>query len=266
MANLLGVDPRALRGWLREQWGLGHPLVARHEKHARWEFGPQEAERLMREFAARRTGRPSSSVAVLPGQSAGTGAQPAPSHHHPRSQEPGHRVLLEWMGDEVETLADLLRPGLRAAIVGINPSPKSVAAGHYYQGSFGLRLWTRLTMTGLLPQGDGFDDDRAFSQGIGFTDLVKRPTARSTDVRTDEIEHGRVLLEEKLAALFVPLIIFAFKAAATPLLGRFDGHGSLGGRRLAGARIFVMPGPMERTDRVDRALASLSRLAQTSGP
>jgi hypothetical protein len=34
------------------------------------------------------------------------------------------------MGEEVETLADLLRDGLRAVAVGINPAPKSVAAGH----------------------------------------------------------------------------------------------------------------------------------------
>jgi len=36
----------------------------------------------------------------------------------------------------VETL-DLLRPSLRAVCVGINPAPKSVAAGHYYQRLFG---------------------------------------------------------------------------------------------------------------------------------
>jgi hypothetical protein len=35
------------------------------------------------------------------------------------------------MGEKAETLADLLRPGLRAVVVGINPSPVSVAAGHY---------------------------------------------------------------------------------------------------------------------------------------
>ena len=39
------------------------------------------------------------------------------------------------MGNQVQTLADLFRHGLRAVVVGINPSPVSVAAGHYYQGS-----------------------------------------------------------------------------------------------------------------------------------
>jgi len=67
-------------------------------------------------------------------------------------------------------------------------------------------------------------------------------------------------MEAKLAALEVPLIIFTFKRAATTLLARFDGHGSLGRRRLAGSKIFVMPGPMEKRERVDVALAQLRRL------
>jgi TDG/mug DNA glycosylase family protein len=66
------------------------------------------------------------------------------------------------MGEEIETLDDLLRPGLRAVAIGINPTPKSVAAGHYYQGKYGqtfsgacarLAWWLMATgsrMTGAL--------------------------------------------------------------------------------------------------------------------
>jgi hypothetical protein len=34
---------------------------------------------------------------------------------------PKHRVTESWLGDEVETLEDLLAPQLRAVCVGINP-------------------------------------------------------------------------------------------------------------------------------------------------
>lgn len=129
------------------------------------------------------------------------------------------------MGEQVVTLADLLRPGLQAVVVGINPTPVSVAAGHYYQGTSGQRFFKRLTRAGLLPPGDGFEDDRAFAAGIGFTDVVKRPTRNEESVRPEELNHGRQLLEVKLAALAVPRIVFAFKYAATPLLGDFEGHG-----------------------------------------
>ncbi len=44
----------------------------------------------------------------------------------------GHRLLIDWMGTEVETLADLLPELPRAVCIGINPAPPSVAAGHYF--------------------------------------------------------------------------------------------------------------------------------------
>jgi len=51
---------------------------------------------------------------------------------------------IDLNGQSVETLKELLKPGLRAVFVGINPSPKSVKHGHYYQGKLGKRFWNRL--------------------------------------------------------------------------------------------------------------------------
>ena len=33
-----------------------------------------------------------------------------------------HRVSEKWMGEQIETLEDLLRPGLHAVCIGINPA------------------------------------------------------------------------------------------------------------------------------------------------
>jgi TDG/mug DNA glycosylase family protein len=172
---------------------------------------------------------------------------------HRLSADPGHRVTEDWLGDEVPTLADLLGPGLRGVVVGINPSTVSVAAGHYYQGRLGQRFFSGLLDAGVLPVGDGFEDDRAFKAGLGFTDVVKRATARETGLRTGELLHGRKRLEVRLAELAVPRIIFTYKTAAATLLGRFDGFGLRPGRPLAGAEVFVMCGPMAK--RIDRAHA-----------
>jgi predicted transcriptional regulator len=60
------------------------------------------------------------------------------------------------MDEEAVTLADLLRAGLRGAVVGIDPSPVSVAAGHNYQGQLGERSFAALSTAGLLPRGPGF--------------------------------------------------------------------------------------------------------------
>ena len=167
------------------------------------------------------------------------------------------------MGEEVETLADLLRPGLRAVIVGINPSTVSVEAGHYYQGTLGKLLWKRLRAAGVLESAEpGREDDDAFAAGVGFTDIVKRPSARAHELSAADFEHGRGLLEAKLAEHAPGLVLFTYKTSATAMRGRFRGHGFVPGLEVAGIPAFVMPGPYERADRADAALAELGGWAR----
>jgi double-stranded uracil-DNA glycosylase len=112
---------------------------------------------------------------------------------------PGHRVTVEWMGEQIETLADLFPAEPRAVCVGINPAPHSVEAGHYYQRRHGQRFFAWLRQAGLLdPDSDGFEDDAAVAVGIGFTDVVKRPTPHADLLTTTEKRHGAELLVEKL--------------------------------------------------------------------
>jgi len=281
MAQTLGVTGLTLRSWLRAQKQAGHPLLADHQHRARWQFTPAEAEQLIAEYRSASTPSGSSAIAP-PSEQQSTGrtntahlaisdrgevtsrnagatantvqAQQAPGcslEGHRLSLDPGHRVTDIWMGETVFTLADLVRPGLRGVVVGINPSPVSVAEGHYYRGTLGRRFWTSLRDADVVPTGGGFDDDRAFVAGLGFTDVVKHATARETGLRPGELQHGRALLEARLADLGVSRIIFTFKKAATTLLGPFDGFGLLPGRPLADAEVFVMSGPMAKTtDRV----------------
>jgi TDG/mug DNA glycosylase family protein len=152
------------------------------------------------------------------------------------------------MGEEVQTLEDLLRPGLRAVCVGINPPPVSVIAGHYYQGHAGQRLFARLRDAGLMPRGvQGAQDDVAFAAGVGFTDIIKRPTPSAETLRADEYEHGRDLLLAKLELHRPELVIFTFKKAAQALFGAFSGNGFVAGLRLPHSEVFVMPGTYENS-------------------
>jgi TDG/mug DNA glycosylase family protein len=255
IARSIGVTGLQFRNWLREQRGAGHPLVAGHEYRTRYRFTRAEADQLIAEFLSETP----SGVFIRPVAMPSPLTSSDPFGDLTLSDELGHRVTELWMGEETLTLADLLRPGLRAVVVGINPSPISVAAGHYYQGRAGQRFYQRLDEAAVIDiSGSGWEDDAAFATGIGFTDVVKRPTSRADGLRPGELQHGRELLAVKLVELCVRKVLFTFKASAEALLGPLDGHGFLADRTLADAEIFVMPGPMERTDRVKRALRDLS--------
>lgn len=169
-----------------------------------------------------------------------------------------HRIELDWMGQKIITLRDLWPPNLRAVIVGINPAPRSVEIGHYYQGNMGQALFRRLRNLGILDQqADGFEDDQALRIGIGFTDVVKRPTSNAAEVKPEELAFGRSILEAELAARQVPLVIFAFKKAAETMLGKFRGNGFISTSALGNASAFVMPGPYESAATANATLKDL---------
>jgi double-stranded uracil-DNA glycosylase len=173
-----------------------------------------------------------------------------------------HRVTQEWMGEHVETLEDLLRPGLRAICIGINPALKSAAAGHYYQGTLGQRFFERLQNADPLPRESGWEDDLGFENGIGFTDIVKRPTRSATEVRPSDFVHGRELLRAKIEAVQPQLVIFTFKKTANAFFGPIAGTGPIQGLNLSGAPVFVMPGPFRPRNEVQARLGQLRAMLE----
>jgi double-stranded uracil-DNA glycosylase len=114
----------------------------------------------------------------------------------------------------VETLRELLRPGLRAVIVGINPSSPSVAAGHYYQGRLGRRIWSRLQVAGIVAKlTPGGEDDDAYAQGIGFADLVREPSATAAHLTPQHLAAHASDLHARLDAVGTRVVLFSYKKA-----------------------------------------------------
>lgn len=157
---------------------------------------------------------------------------------------------IDIAGEPIRTLRDLLRPGLRAVFVGINPAPTSVSAGHYYQGKLGKRFWSRLesaSITTDLPPGR--EDDAAFEQGLGFTDLMKRPTSGSSEVSNTELGDGVDSLARRLEPARGAVVVFVFKRAYDAAAVRLKSDGWVVER---------MPGPYDARELVASRLAELA--------
>jgi TDG/mug DNA glycosylase family protein len=88
------------------------------------------------------------------------------------------------------TLPDLLRPGLDLVFIGINPSVYSTEQGHYFARKTN-RFWpafSRSVLSEPARRALGVDllepshDAMLLDHGIGFTDVVKRPTTRADEL------------------------------------------------------------------------------------
>ncbi|MGB5472642.1 MAG: mismatch-specific DNA-glycosylase [Gammaproteobacteria bacterium] len=106
------------------------------------------------------------------------------------------------------TLPDYLKPGLDIVAIGLNPSLPSVHAGFYFANPRN-RFWRALNASGLLqaPVEPGIEAmQRVFERdGIGFTDVVKRPTAGGSELRAADYRTWAPILKEKLEQ-FAPRI------------------------------------------------------------
>ncbi|MFZ0304793.1 MAG: uracil-DNA glycosylase family protein [Terracidiphilus sp.] len=152
--------------------------------------------------------------------------------------------LISINGQEVRTLKELLRPGLKAIFVGMNPAPHSVECGHYYQGVHGRRFWIRIQehLSDLRPLPAGAEDVDAFAQGFGFADLIRRPTRSIKDLRKEEWPAAIASLMCRLEILGdKPKIIFTYKKPW-----------ELARRALTemGLNVLRMPGPYEKRERM----------------
>lgn len=175
-----------------------------------------------------------------------------------------HRVTIAIDGDPTETLADLPPLPDRLLFVGLNPSPVSVAAGHYHQGQLGRTFWRRLVRATVLPADTAVEtaDDALLAAGHGITDLRKTPTARDT-ASDAELTAGVGALWQKVALWRPAAVVFIYKRVATTCAGRAleSRWGHLDGVALGGRPCFLMPGPYAPIPEVDEGLNYLRNLA-----
>lgn len=151
-----------------------------------------------------------------------------------------------------ETLPDYLRPGLTIVSIGLNPSLPSVRAGFYFANPRN-RFWRALDGSGLVPEplvpGVAATAWLFEKCAIGFTDVVKRPTAGGRDLRAADFREGAPLLRAKLEDSG-PLIAWFHGKQAYGNYLRYAGIGTRGrvewgtqDIRIGASQVFVTPNP-----------------------
>src|SRR4051794_3971483 len=116
----------------------------------------------------------------------------------------------ERIGDRrarrVRTLPDTVGPRMRLLVCGLNPSLVSADAGFGFAGATN-RFWRAVTEAGVVSEAR--DPLRALLvDGVGMTDLVKRPTKGTVDLTPDEYRGGTQRVERPVRWLRPPTVVF----------------------------------------------------------
>lgn len=161
-------------------------------------------------------------------------------------------------GKQVATLKELLKPDLRAVIVGVNPGLRSVSLGHYWQGQHGKLMWGLLCRHGILSSlQQGQEDDDAFDQGIGFADLIRRPSLSADEFTDQDLQAAVPDLLSRLSGAGPVPIIFRYKRPYETVGERI---------RRAGHETFRIPSPPGRfSDPPEKATALMTALRARLG-
>jgi TDG/mug DNA glycosylase family protein len=157
--------------------------------------------------------------------------------------EPAQRTI-------ADTLPDYLRPGMDIVLIGLNPSTRSVQDGRYFANPRN-RFWPAISASGLIGRAVGPADDAALLEtGIGFTDVVKRPTPQASGLTAADYRRDAPQLLEKLLE-YKPAIACFHGATGYRAYLRHAENVKVAGpialglqpHTIGDSRVFVLPNP-----------------------
>jgi TDG/mug DNA glycosylase family protein len=149
----------------------------------------------------------------------------------------------------MDSLPDYLRPGLDIVFVGLNPGAYSAKLGHYFARTTN-RFWPAVRAAGLVPADLGpLTDHQVLEYGLGFTDVVKRPSNGAADLRVADFRQWAPVLREKLERCQPLIACFHGLTGYRNYLKYAEGLApeslALGpqDRAIGRSRVFVVPNP-----------------------
>jgi TDG/mug DNA glycosylase family protein len=143
----------------------------------------------------------------------------------------------------VQSLPDILAPGLSVVFCGINPGMLAASTGRHFAGH-GNRFWRVMHLAGFTPAQFRPEDDRTLLQyGYGLTTVVTRATARADELSLIELKAAALDFEQKIERYAPNTIAFLGKMAVAAMSGTRDIQWGLQPATFGGARAWVLPNP-----------------------
>ena len=166
-----------------------------------------------------------------------------PSPSPPTPAPPPRPTPGELQAAYGRTVPDLVRPGLRALLCGINPSLWSGAVGLHF-ASPSNRLWPTLHASGWTPRRLApWETGELLDAGLGVTNLVPRATARADELTDDELRAGLPRLAALVEAVRPRWVAFLGLSSYRTATGERRATVGPQSRRVAGAPVWLLPNP-----------------------
>jgi TDG/mug DNA glycosylase family protein len=181
------------------------------------------------------------------------------------------RAELESFRDA--SVPDLIGPGLKLLIVGINPGLWTAATQTHFAHPSN-RFYPALAKSGVIlrqidPAQGMDDDDRShlIERGVGVTNLVNRATARAGELSREELRRGAQHLVETVRATGPAVVAVAGVTAYRDAFGERQAQMGRQTKDLAGAELWVVPNPsgLNAHETVDSLADWYRRVAVAAG-
>ena len=158
----------------------------------------------------------------------------------PASRKPTREEIAAAHG---KTIPDVIGPGLKALLCGINPSLYSAAVGYHFARP-GNRFWPALHLGGFTERRiQPSEQGELLQSGYGITNLVARATATAEELSAEELLRGARLLERKVKRYQPALVAFLGVTAYRTALDRPRADMGRQSEKIAEAGIWVLPNP-----------------------
>ena len=166
----------------------------------------------------------------------------------------GQGVIVGFSRAELEsfrdaTLPDLVGPGLKLLFVGINPGLWTAATQTHFAYP-GNRFYPALLKAGIIERdidrSAGMSDvDRNYflERGLGITNVVRRATAKASELSRDELRTGGEQLRAFVAEHRPNVVAVAGITAYRDAFGRPKATTGLQYETLEGVELWVVPNP-----------------------